>query len=160
MKKLMYLCLVVLITTSCKKKESVAPASKATATTTTCQTSIWKYEVILTDSVEAGAFDIIYLDEYTNNIYDTTITKVWTKTLGVMFSKTPTLSLIITIGPHYMQHIPPNTNLSNMIKLNIYKDGVIMQTTGVYMKFCQQNIGGSTCPVGSENNLQIYTSCQ
>jgi len=156
MKKILFLSMLVLLATGCKKEATPAPTP--TATTPTCQSSSWDYEVILTNPVAAGTFQIIYLDAYNNTMIDTTITSTWTHNVGTPFSTTPTFSVNVVAGPNFACHIPAGTNLTNSIMVNIYRDGSLVQTTGVPISFCQDN-SATPCAVGSVNSITKNYSC-
>lgn len=162
MKTLIFLAstLVLLISSCNQNSPSPAPSPAAPAPTpVTCQNSTWKYEVILSTPVQSGALQVYYADEYNNIIFDSTITSTWTKTLGAPFNANPTFVVGLTIGANFFLYIPSGTSLNNMVKLNIYKNGTIVQTTGVPVPFCQQGIDGPGCVTGSDNDRQISYVC-
>jgi len=156
MKKLLLLSMILFVISGCKKEPPAQPGSTTPAKT--CQQSTWKYEIVLANPVSAGTFQIAYLDEYVNTIIDTTITSTWSKTLGTMFSSTPTFSLHIAAGLHFWNYVPVNTPVTNNITLNIYRDGTIVQTTGVPINFCQAN-GSSNCGAGTVNYISKGCNC-
>lgn len=153
-------CIALVISSCNQNSPAPAPAPAAPAPTpVTCQNSTWKYEVILSTPVQSGALQVYYADEYNNIIIDTTITSTWTKTLGAPFNANPTFVVGVTIGPNVFSYIPAGTSLNNTVKLNIYKNGAIVETTGVPVTFCQQGPGGPSCVTGSDNYRQISYVC-
>lgn len=156
MKKFLFISMLALMVTGCKKEKSPTPTP--TPATVTCQSSSWDYEVILTNPVAAGTFQIIYLDAYNNTMIDTSVTSTWTYNVGTPFSSTPVFSVNVLAGPNFACHIPAGTNLTNSIKVNIYRDGTLVQTTGVAINFCQDN-SATPCAVGSVNSITKNYSC-
>lgn len=141
MKKLIK-CLIVLLTvvfTGCNKQTNNTPATPSTSSqTNTCQSSTWKYEVKLANPCNMGAFYIEYRDGFGNQLIDTTITSTWTKSFTS--NLTPLYTWIgVMPGDNYITHIPANTNLTNQITVNIYRDNNIVQTTGGPLPFCVWN---------------------
>ncbi len=142
----------------CKKDNAQSENKQVVSTPVTCRTSDWSYEVVLTNSVQAGTFQVLYMDRFGNTIIDTTITSTSTYVVGHPFVEKPDFYVAIAPGPHYNNYLPSNLCLVNSVILNIRRDSTLVQTTGVPVNFCENN-GSSSCVVGTTNYVTRSYSC-
>ncbi len=136
MKKLFYIACLLLIA-ACSKPNTPAPATtNATSTTTLdCSNSNWEYEVILGTPCTIGEFSLRHADAYGNIIEDTTITTSWTKSFTWQQPGPYQMFMQVIPGPLSVRNAAIN-NLTNTVMVNIYKNGDLVKTTGMFIDFC------------------------
>ncbi|TXI89728.1 MAG: hypothetical protein E6Q36_02835 [Chryseobacterium sp.] len=117
---------------------------------TPCESRVFTYEVILDTPVPAGTIVISYQGE--NITYqDTTISSTWSHDVtGIVTS-----NMWVAPNVHFADYIPAGQNLTTVATLNIYDEGILMETTGP-VNFCQVN--GTDPPTGV-NNITLSHVC-
>jgi hypothetical protein len=109
-----------------------------------CMGHTWTYEVLLSDPVPTGSFIITYNDGYGNQAPgDTTMTQTWTKDV-TPFSELYSHTWQVIISPTAKWII---AGIPNFIKVRIYKDGDIVQSTG------------DPVPVSTEMSVTLLDTC-
>lgn len=158
--RLLVICLLCGLLVSCSKESTPEPINTTSnkSTTVDCESSTWKYEVILANPEDSGTFAIHYGDAYGNNAIDTTITSTWSHSFTMQYSASSYMPYInVQMGPKGVREIN-NTNVENDITVIIYRNNVAVATTGDPIAFCSGSNPPCVVP-GTVNSIYKYYSC-
>ena len=126
MKNLIVLTIMILLM-SCSKEESPEPLVPGNTITSTCSSSQWQYEVILTNPVAAGVYEIQYRNASGNMVADQSITSSWSHQFTMQYGGNPSGIFPMDLSIEYSLN-GTVFNLSDSILINIYENGNLVST--------------------------------
>ena len=152
----------IAILCSCSQEDDLptpitTPSTTQTITTTSCMESTWKYEVILTTPDTNNRFTITYRDEYNNMITDNSLRTTWAKTFTqqIPFNQVTDVNTSIQVTINHL--VLPAVPLHNYVKVVIYKNGNVVETTGNPIEFCYDL--GTPCNGATVASVHKYYLC-
>ena len=157
MKNLIYITSILILLVSCSKEsDPPTPISPVNVLSGNCTNSTWKYEVILGTPVVVETFGVTYRNEVGNMITDSNIVSTWDYTFTMQYGGNPVgeypLDIFVMSGP-----APNGSNIINTVMINIYKDGVVVQSTNSPVFYCSG--GAPPCGSGTSQNVILNYQC-
>lgn len=161
MKNLIIVTIMMLLT-SCSKQETpqpiVAIPNPTPIQSTVCD-AVYLYEVILDNPLASGdRLDVIWTD-IDNQLsgYAAITTAMVLDTAVNITSSYNILSIQLSVG---LIGGNPNLTIQNGVTLNIYKDNVLVATSGGSQQLCFKGTTSSTSCVTILNTLDLVYVCQ
>lgn len=152
MKQLLLISILALFFASCSKEETPQPVATVPNPVTTssfvygCDSSQWKYEVII-DTLASDNMDLFYRDGDGLLIPVVIVNSYWTYSFTFNGAAHPPILSI---------NSDPIHNISATITMNIYREGVLVETTGA-VSYC--NSQATTCPQGTVGSITLQHIC-